>query len=246
MRERRLMMVIRRPLITKGAEADLHNQIIYIPQKTMLLSNLGKVKKIPKNTVFVKPDDPPHYCYLLKSGCVFGYEYTASGEMRVYDLILPRFLFMEMNLLLNHPSPVYFKTVKPSEIVCIDRHTLLSQISENFQLAMAVIESISYKFFEAMNQVRGSNAHDTTWRFCNLLLILGEKYGVPYNGKILIKEKISQQLQSNLLGVNRVTINRISQKLKDMGLVEQINGYNCIDVEKLKRHMEYMESTTSP
>jgi CRP/FNR family transcriptional regulator len=59
----------------------------------------------------------------------------------------------------------------------------------------------------------------------------------------MIAEKVSQQTLSDLLGVNRITVNRSIKKLKDMGLILQINGFYCIsDMEKLRRHMDYIEA----
>ena len=46
---------------------------------------------------------------------------------------------------------------------------------------------------------------------------------------------------SNLLGINRITTVRGIKKLKDMGLLEQINGLYCIrDIERLKRHQRQL------
>jgi CRP/FNR family cyclic AMP-dependent transcriptional regulator len=108
-------------------------------------------------------------------------------------------------------------------------------------LSMDIMESLSTKYLSAMEQVRHTNFHNAGWKICDLLLIFAEHYGVPYDGKILIKEKISQQLLSNLLGINRVTAVRAIKELKEMALIEQINGYYCIrSLEKLKRHQERM------
>ena len=120
-------------------------------------------------------------------------------------------------------------------------HMLLQGIAHDPQLSMDIMESLSTKFLSAMEQVRHTNFHNAGWKICDLLLIFAEHYGVPYDGKILIKEKISQQLLSNLLGINRVTAVRAIKELKEMALIEQINGYYCIrSLEKLKRHQERM------
>ena len=44
---------------------------------------------------------------------------------------------------------------------------------------------------------------------------------------------------TNLLGVNRATTVRSIRALKDMNLLENINGFYCIrSIEQLKRHQE--------
>ena len=63
-------------------------------------------------------------------------------------------LFWEGNLLFDQESPVNFKTVQPSELVCITKEMLLEGIAGDPQLAMDIMESLSTKFLSAMEQVR--------------------------------------------------------------------------------------------
>ena len=158
------------------------------------------------------------------------------GQRKVFP---KNHMLVQAGTMLNYCYIV--KTVQPSELVCITREMLLQGIAHDPQLSMDIMESLSAKFLSAMEQVRHTNFHNAGWKICDLLLIFAEHYGVPYDGKILIKEKISQQLLSNLLGINRVTAVRAIKDLKEMALIEQINGYYCIrSLEKLKRHQERM------
>jgi CRP/FNR family transcriptional regulator len=226
----------------KNTETEFPTRLLHLPYGTNLFDHLGAVKKIPKNTILAEPGNLPKCCYVVKKGCVVSFEYTLSGEERIYGIHMPPCPILEAPLLFNKPCAVYFKTVEPSEMICVDRHTLLDLMREDFHTTMAVIESISNKFIVGMEQIREATNHDVAWRLCNLLLEFAAAYGVLYDGATLIQKKLSQQFLSNLLGVNRVTVNRISQKLKDLGFIEQINGYYCIgDIEKLKRHMEYLD-----
>lgn len=44
---------------------------------------------------------------------------------------------------------------------------------------------------------------------------------------------------ADMLGMNRVTVLRILKNLRDLALVEQINGHLCIrSVEAIKDHMD--------
>jgi CRP/FNR family transcriptional regulator len=207
---------------------------------------IGTLKKVPKNTVIIKPGETSRFCYMIKKGCVIGYEYSDSGEERVYDVQMAGSLMLEATLFMNGgrgvPSPVFFKAVKNSELIQIEKQELIRAMQEDPRLTLDIIESIANKFFSAMDQLRELKCHDAEWRLCNLLLIFADHYGVPHeNKKILITEKISQQIMSNLLGINRISVTRIMQKLKGMGLVEQINDYYCIpDMEKMKHHLDFL------
>jgi CRP/FNR family transcriptional regulator len=236
-------MVFKRPLISKEEEkTEYPSRLIHLSHGLVSFEKFGFIQKIPKNSIFIEAGDIPKYCYVIKKGCVVGFEYTPNGDERIYDVMLPQTILMEINLFFNIPSPIYFKSLKSTELICIERQTLLNEMAEDQQVVMEIIQSISYKFLASAEQTREINCHNTSWRFCNLLLMFAEIYGVPYEKKIIIEEKLSQQLLSNLLYVNRLTVNRIIKKLKDMGLIEQINGYYCIcNKENLKKHMGYLE-----
>jgi CRP/FNR family transcriptional regulator len=229
-------------LISKDENMEFVSRLLHLPHGTHSLEEMGFLKRIPTGEVFIEPGEVPKYCYVIKKGGVVGFEYTAGGDERIYHIMLPGSLMLESCLILNKPCPISFKTIKPTELICIDRHTLLEQMGSDFSLVIKIIESASYKFLSAMDQVRAAECHNTVWRFCNLLLMFADKYGVPYDGKIMIAEKVSQQTLSDLLGLNRITVNRIIKKLLNMELVAHLNGYYCIqDIEKLRRHMDFIE-----
>jgi CRP/FNR family transcriptional regulator len=219
------------------------SRLMYFSMEISSLEKFGFSKKVPGNSIFIKPGDIPSHCYIVKKGGVIGFEYASNGDERVYNIMLSGSFLLEMNLILKEPSPVYFKTIKPSELICIDRNTLLSQMGGDFDFSLSIIKSISYKYLAAMEQIREMN-NGANWRFCRLLLLFAGRYGVPHEGKIMIKEKISQQIVSDLLGVNRITVNRIIKTLKNEGLLSQINGYYCIsDEKKLRQYMNVMNVT---
>jgi CRP/FNR family transcriptional regulator len=213
------------------------SRLLYLPRGISRLEKLGEKKTYPKNHILVSPGGKTDYCYLVKSGRVAAYEFTMNGEERIYNFNECNSMLLESQLLFDWDSPVGFKTTMQSDLVAIDKETLLHAIQTDPELAMDIIQSLSTKFEASMSQIRHMNFHNAEWKICDLLLVFAEQYGVPYDGKVLIHEKISQQLLSNLLGINRVTAVRAIKGLKDMSLIEQINGFYCIrDIERLKRH----------
>lgn len=216
--------------------------LLTLPRGTSRLEKLGESFVFPKNHILVKPGQKTQYCYVLKRGRVISYEYSSSGEERIYHFQEKNSIFLESNLLFDRPVPVGFKTVCTTEVIRINKVTLLKAIKADPQIALDIIESNSMKFFASMEQVRQFKSHNASWKICNLLLVFSQHYGVPYDDKILIQEKISQQLLSSMLGINRITAVRAIKELKDMALIEQINGFYCIrDIEKLKKHQQMLE-----
>ncbi|MBQ7991603.1 MAG: Crp/Fnr family transcriptional regulator [Solobacterium sp.] len=204
---------------------------------------MGNLIDVEKDTVLINANEIPKYCYYVKSGRVISYEYSKSGEERIYAFSERDSLVLEESLLFMRPVPVSFRAAVNSKLVQIDRNTLLSEIVNNPEFAIDIIHSVSEKFLSAMEQIRQISSYSATWKICSLLIVFANNYGVPYDGKTLIQEKISQQMISSMLGINRITAVRIIKDLKNTGLIEQINGYYCIrSIDKLKRHMELIEN----
>lgn len=221
--------------------AEFVSRLLYLPRGIARLEKLGEKKFFPKNYILQQAGKKTKYCYIVKTGRVAGYEYTFTGEERIYNFNEQNSLFLEANLLFDYTSPVSFKTMLDSELVCIDKKTLVDALEKDSEVSKDIMESMATKFMSAMEQVRHANYHNAEWKVCDLLLIFADRYGEFYDGKILIREKISQQQFSNLVGINRVTAVRAIKKLKDMTLIEQINGYYCIcDMERLKEHQEML------
>lgn len=208
-----------------------------------LLEPYGNLRSFPKDYTLLDHGNTPQFCYFLCHGQVLGYEILDSGNEVIYSIQEPNSLFCEANLLTKSPVPISFRTTQPCELLCIDRFQLLEAMQNDTQLMSYMMETISTKFIGAMDEVRNVKNHSAVWRLCELLHNLALRHGVLYDNKILIQERLSIQMFTSLLGVNRATTVRSLKLLKDLGLVEHINGYYCIrSIDSLERYQELLES----
>lgn len=189
---------------------------------------LGKQIQLPKNHQIIGAGEPVLWCYLVLSGRVISKEYTPEGTERIYNFFEDGSLFLESNILINAPAAVTFQTMEPCELVRISKDTLSKAMVEDPEITRFVVQSISYKYYSAMDQLRENYDHDATWKLYNMLLILADNFGVPYDDWVLIHLKISQQMLSSLLGINRVTVSKILKDMREMRLIELVNGYYCV------------------
>ena len=203
------------------------------------LEMLGELSAFPKNHIILESGQITNVCYLVRKGQVYGVNVSPSTEEHIYYVMDPGSLFLEANAIFQKPAPVRFQTSAPSELVRIRRDRLMRAIEESPGLMYAILGNISEKFFEAMDEVREIRSYSASWRLCKLLLTLAERYGVVYDGKILIQRKMGIAFLTSMLGVNRATTIRGLRQLRDLGLIENINGYYCVrSMEALRRHQE--------
>ena len=231
--------------VTKKGSAeddDLIRHLYSLPQGIKRLEALGEQVRVGKDFQLNTINEVPEYCYLVKSGRVICYELTFGGELRIYSFMEPNSVFLEECLLLDKPSPVIFKTIVPSTLVRIHKCALKHAFKHDIDVVMDICKSLAGKFLSAMGQIRCAQQKPAEWKICRLLQIFMENYGTPYDGKILIAEKVSQQTIGDMLGMNRVTVSKKFKELRDLSLLEQINGYICIrSADALAKHMERMK-----
>lgn len=224
-----------------GEEAEETSRFVHIRRSADRLKQLGEYKRYPKNAVLIDMGEIPDCCYLVLSGQVTAVKETGEGNELFFYLMEEDSLCGEVNMLFHRPLPVLFRTSMPSELIRIDEKTLREAIASDPDLAMDVMECVADKFFEAMDELEKIKTHSAAWLLCDLLISFARRYGVSYDEKILINKKLSIDYITNLLGVNRATTVRAIRKLKDMNLLENINGFYCIrGIEQLKRHQEIL------
>jgi len=202
------------------------------------LAGLAVRKTFTKNQIIEKQGDPCEYCYLIMSGQVVGYDFTEFGSEHDYFQNETGSSLLETQVLLNLVSPVYFRSVEQSELAVLDRETLIWAMKNDPEVSMYITGNLMTKFDWAIHRIY-KTTRSAMWQLCDSLLNLAGKYGISYDNKILITQKISQQALGNQMHINRITVIRNLNELKGLNLIEQINGHYCIrDVDALRKFME--------
>ena len=224
----------------KREEAEeLISRILYLPRGVGRLEKLGIEASYGKNHVLIEAGNVPDFCYIVRSGRIISCEYTPSGNIRVYHVYEEGTIIGEGDVLFDYPSQLNFMTGIETEVICISKQKLMSAVMEYPEICLDLMQSMTTKYSSLLDHLRNGKMYSVAWRVSDLLLIYAQRYGVPYDGRVMIKEKISQQMMSDILGVNRISIVNAISELKNKMLVEQINGFYCVrDMEKLAKYRD--------
>ncbi|MBQ6621472.1 MAG: Crp/Fnr family transcriptional regulator [Mogibacterium sp.] len=207
------------------------------------LEPLGKLITYPKDYELNEIGEIPNCCYIVKSGRVLCMEVSFSGVQRVYNYMEPGSMFLEECMLIDYPCPILFKTMVPSQLIRIDKCDLKRALKKDIDIVMDVCESMAFKFLSSMEHIRLGPHQTASWKICKILKAFAEDYGVPYQGMIMIREKLNQQMLADLLGLNRITVTRKIKELKELGLIDYVKGRYCVcDLQKLDDYMNKMET----
>lgn len=223
----------------RGQERPVYSHLLYLPDKSQKLIPFGETVAYPKDYVLLDAKEQAEYCYVVKSGRILSYEIYANGEERIFHFYEKGGLFLEENVLFGQKSSFCFRTACETELIRIDKERMECAIRQDPQLAFDIIETASAKYLSAMEQLRHGKNYNIAWKICDLLLSFADYNGKQYGKRVYLREKISQQTISDLLGVNRITTVRTIKKLKDLGLIERVRGMYCIpDVKALTEYQK--------
>lgn len=207
-----------------------------------ILEQQGSADVIPKGTYLYRvgqtkiPD-----VILLKKGTVKASQITAAGEEHIYNIFRSGSSLFLLACITDEPPALNFIATSQCHVVRIPVDALNEAISNDGRLARTMLTDFGRKLAFSYKRLRECESYNTEWKICNLLLSLAERSGVEYEGKILVREKVSQQTMASMLRVSRITVARTLKALRDFSLIETVNGYICIrDEAALLQHMHYI------
>lgn len=223
-----------------AASDDLLDHFLTLHRGIARLEALGEIRIVPKDTILCRVDEVPTCCYIVKTGRVIGYEYSYTGDMRIYNFMEPGSVLLEELMLFDRKSPVTFKTTMESRLCVIDKCALKHAFKVDIDVVLDICESITDKFLSAMEMQRYYPIMSATWKLCSFFLMYARHYGeMRPDGRLLLNRKISQQTIADVLGMNRVTVTRKIGQLENIGLLSRENGFFVLkSIDSLERYMD--------
>lgn len=207
-----------------------------------ILEQQGNEETIPKGTYLYRigqaqmPD-----VILLKKGTAKACQITAAGEEHIYNIFRNGSNLFLLACITNEPPELNFITTSQCVVVRVSIGALNEALRKDGRLARTMLADTGRKLTSAYKRLRECESYNTEWKLCNMLLSMAERSGVEYEGKVLIREKVSQQTMAGMLRVSRITVARTLKVLRDLALIETVNGYICIrDEAELLQHMHYI------
>lgn len=207
-----------------------------------ILEQQGEEEVIPKGTYLYRVGQPKMPdVILLKKGTVKAGQVTAAGEEHIYNIFRNGSSLFLMACITNEPPALNFIATSQCHVAHISAAVLNEVIWKDSRLARTLLTDFCKKLAFSYKRLRECESYNTEWKLCNMLLSMAERSGVEYEGKILIREKVSQQTMAGMLRVSRITVARTLKVLRDLALIETVNGYICIrDEAELLQHMHYI------
>ena len=131
-----------------------YSKLIYLSNNRTNWELPGKHIVVSKNHIIMHEGEYTEFCYIIKAGRVVSYETYLNGNERIYHIYEKGSLFLEDNLLFDRASQFSFRTVIPTELICVTKECLLNKMQDNLQVVLDILNLSSIKYQSSILQMR--------------------------------------------------------------------------------------------
>lgn len=179
------------------------------------IANMATTRSLPANSVVVNEGDQTNSLYIINSGKVKIYLADENGKEVMLGISGPGEYFGEM-VLDGGPRSASVMTLEASKFSIIQKEDLEKYLRSHPEVALSIIKHLINRVRALTDNVKSLALLDVYGRFRKLLLDLA----VEENGKMVIKEKLTQKDMANRVGSSREMISRILRELTVGGYIE--------------------------
>jgi CRP/FNR family cyclic AMP-dependent transcriptional regulator len=205
-------------------------------QALALLSRRLQRRTFRRNEVIMHRGDPAGSLHLIRSGRVKVILPSEGGEETVLGLKGPGDCFGEMAALDGGPRSATITAVEPTETLALQREDLLTSLRESPELALGIINYLVglVRWMDAL--VENTYFQDLDTRLARRLLALADEHGQPTADGIEVAFPLTQSDLAGMLGVTRVSVNRLLGVYQDEGLLRLGKGsFTVLRPDALRR-----------
>jgi CRP/FNR family transcriptional regulator, cyclic AMP receptor protein len=180
-----------------------------LEEKTLrAIAASGVVRQFPKQTVLIHDGDTGDALYIILAGRVKVYASNSAGREVVIDFHGPGECLGEMSLD-GSPRSASVMTVEPTTCAIVNRAQFRDFILAHPDFAMYLIEKLIHRVRLTTENVKSLALSDVYGRLARLLNALATEV----EGKVAVREKLTQQDIADRVGASRDMIGKLMKDL---------------------------------
>ncbi len=207
------------------------------------LLHLGRTAKYARGAAVFRAGDEVNSLYYIIKGEVRMERLHLDGTEKTYWYIGKGCVLGEAPLFHRKPSRLSALLHTPGEICAFPRETLLRHIFPQYpELAEDMFRNMACKIRVLTNQIATLSMDDLEVRICKYLQLHIQRNS---KGELISRPTLNQQGLANLLGVHRVTCNRVLRGLERAGVISEFcrDAIHILNEEAFQQRLEGFEAT---
>ena len=140
----------------------------------------------------------------------------AEGKEVILTILGPGEFFGEMGLIDDNPRSASVVAIEPCELLAITRRDFKKCMTDNAEMAMAVMRGLVRRLREADRKIGSLALLDVYGRVARLLLDMAE----DVNGQKVVTKRLPKQDIAKMIGASREMVSRVMKDLQTSGFIE--------------------------
>ena len=169
-----------------------------------------------RGSIIMAAGDPTDSLYIILSGRFKVMMSDADGKEVILSILGPGEFFGEMGLIDDAPRSASVVAIEPCELLVITRRDFKKCMTENADMAMAVMKGLVRRLREADRKIGSLALLDVYGRVARLLLDMSE----TVDGQKMVTKRLPKQDIAKMIGASREMVSRVMKDLQTGGYIE--------------------------
>ena len=177
--------------------------------------------------------DPGDGCYRVEQGLLKVSMIAPSGAERILAIVGPGGIVGELSTIDGLPRSASVSAVRDSELTFVSHAAFQAFAEGNPQVYKHLVTLLAARLRDTDAVVAAGSFLPLKGRVARALLDLAEAFGQDVGqGRILIRQKVSQSDVASMAGIARENVSRILNDWIRDKLVSRLSGYYCLENKK--------------
>jgi CRP/FNR family transcriptional regulator, cyclic AMP receptor protein len=178
-----------------------------------------ELREIRRRQVVYLPGDPGDSVYFVNGGRLKVSKVTRDGKELTLAYRVPGEIFGELCLIEGGPREEMSEAMENSLISVVDRVLFEQILTKEGLISSRLVKVVAQRRREVENKIEQLIFKDVNAKLAELLLRLGDEYGIEDARGILVSLKITHQEMANLIGSTRETVSLTLSQFKRRGFI---------------------------
>ena len=187
-------------------------------------------RKLAADEVLFLAGDPGDGCYRLEQGLLKVSMIAPSGAERILAIVGPGGIVGELSTIDGLPRSASVAAVRDSELSFISRAAFQSFADDHPEVYKHLVTLLANRLRDTDGVVAAGSFLPLKGRVARALLDLADAFGQDVGqGRILIRQKVSQSDVAAMAGIARENVSRILNDWIRDKLLSRLSGYYCLE-----------------
>jgi CRP/FNR family transcriptional regulator, cyclic AMP receptor protein len=173
-------------------------------------------KSVARGATVMVAGDLTDSLYIILSGRLKVMMSDAEGKEVILSILGPGEFFGEMGLIDDSPRSASVVAIEPCELLSIAKRDFSKCLSDNFEMAMAVMRGLVRRLREADRKIGSLALLDVYGRVARLLLDMAD----TVDGQKMVTKRLPKQDIAKMIGASREMVSRVMKDLQLGGYIE--------------------------